>query len=32
MTTYTKGVQVIREHTRAGLLGGHRPMGHPQNG
>ena len=29
---HIKGVQVIREHTRAGLLGGHRPMGHPQNG
>jgi hypothetical protein len=25
-------VQVIREDTRAGLLGGHRPMGHPLNG
>ena len=29
---HIKGVQVIREHTRAGLLGGHRPMGHPLNG
>jgi len=29
---HIKGVQVIREHTRAGLLGGHRPMGHPNNG
>jgi sugar phosphate isomerase/epimerase len=29
---HIKGVQVIREHTRAGLLGGHRPMGHPHNG
>lgn len=29
---HIKGVQVIREHTRAGLLGGHRPMGHPTNG
>jgi sugar phosphate isomerase/epimerase len=29
---HIKGVQVIREHTRAGLLGGHRPMGHPRNG
>jgi len=29
---HIKGVQVIRAHTRAGLLGGHRPMGHPQNG
>ena len=25
---HIKGVQVSREHTRAGLLGGHRPMGH----
>src|SRR5216684_2033918 len=24
---HIKGVQVIREHSRAGLLGGHRPMG-----
>ncbi len=29
---HIKGVQVVREHTRAGRLGGHRPMGHPQNG
>jgi sugar phosphate isomerase/epimerase len=29
---HIKGVQVIREHTRAGLLGGHLPMGHPLNG
>jgi sugar phosphate isomerase/epimerase len=29
---HIKGVQVIREHTRAGHLGGHRPMGHPLNG
>ena len=29
---HIKGVQVIREHTRAGLLGGHRPMGHRFNG
>jgi sugar phosphate isomerase/epimerase len=29
---HIKGVQVIREHTRAGLLGGHRPMGHRHNG
>jgi sugar phosphate isomerase/epimerase len=29
---HIKGVQVSREHTRAGLLGGHRPMGHPANG
>ena len=29
---HVKGVQVSREHTRAGLLGGHRPMGHKLNG
>lgn len=29
---HVKGVQVIREHTRAGLLGGHRPMGDKRNG
>ena len=29
---HIKGVQVAREHTRAGLLGGHRPMGHRPNG
>src|SRR5262249_35123986 len=29
---HIKGVQVIREHTRSGLLGGHRPMGHKLNG
>ncbi len=29
---HIKGVQVAREHTRAGLLGGHRPMGHRLNG
>jgi sugar phosphate isomerase/epimerase len=29
---HVKGVQVIREHTRAGLLGGHRPMGYDGNG
>jgi sugar phosphate isomerase/epimerase len=29
---HIKGVQVIREHTRAGLLGGHRPFGHKLNG
>jgi sugar phosphate isomerase/epimerase len=29
---HIKGVQVSREHTRAGLLGGHRPMGHRLNG
>jgi sugar phosphate isomerase/epimerase len=28
---HVKGVQVIREHTRAGLLGGHRPFGHKYN-
>jgi sugar phosphate isomerase/epimerase len=27
-SAHVKGVQVIREHTRAGLLGGHRPYGH----
>lgn len=31
-SAHLKGVQVIREHTRAGLLGGHRPMGHRHNG
>lgn len=29
---HIKGVQVVREHTRAGLLGGHRGMGHRYNG
>ena len=29
---HIKGVQVAREHTRAGRLGGHRPMGHRHNG
>jgi sugar phosphate isomerase/epimerase len=29
---HIKGVQVSREHTRAGILGGHRPMGHKLNG
>ncbi len=29
---HIKGVQVQREHCRAGLLGGHRPMGHRFNG
>lgn len=29
---HIKGVQVSSEHTRAGLLGGHRPMGHRLNG
>ncbi len=29
---HIKGVQVAREHTVNGLLGGHRPMGHRQNG
>jgi sugar phosphate isomerase/epimerase len=29
---HIKGVYVSREHTRNGLLGGHRPMGHKDNG
>jgi len=29
---HVKGVQVVREHCRAGRLGGHRPMGHWANG
>jgi sugar phosphate isomerase/epimerase len=29
---HIKGVWVAPEHTRAGRLGGHRPMGHPLNG
>ncbi|MSR32794.1 MAG: sugar phosphate isomerase/epimerase [Gemmataceae bacterium] len=29
---HVKGVQVNREHCRAGRLGGHRPMGHWANG
>jgi sugar phosphate isomerase/epimerase len=29
---HIKGVWVAREHTRAGRLGGHRPMAHPLNG
>lgn len=29
---HIKGVWVAKEHTRAGRLGGHRPMGHPLNG
>ncbi|HEV8060224.1 MAG TPA: sugar phosphate isomerase/epimerase [Gemmataceae bacterium] len=29
---HIKGVQVMKEHTRAGRLGGHRPMGHRYNG
>ena len=29
---HIKGVYVAPEHTRAGRLGGHRPMGHPYNG
>lgn len=29
---HIKGVWVAREHCRAGLLGGHRPMGHKLNG
>jgi sugar phosphate isomerase/epimerase len=31
-SAHIKGVQVIREHCRAGILGGHRPMGHKENG
>jgi sugar phosphate isomerase/epimerase len=29
---HVKGVWVAREHCRNGLLGGHKPMGHPLNG
>lgn len=29
---HIKGVWVAKEHTRAGRLGGHRPMGHKYNG
>ncbi len=29
---HLKGVQVVDGYTRNGLLGGHRPMGHPDNG
>src|SRR5262249_6530832 len=29
---HIKGVYVSKEHTRAGRLGGHRPMGHKYNG
>ena len=29
---HVKGVWVAREHCRAGRLGGHRPMGHRDNG
>jgi sugar phosphate isomerase/epimerase len=29
---HIKGVQVIKTYTRAGRLGGHRPMGHKENG
>src|SRR4029077_20329494 len=29
---HIKGVQAIREHTRAGLLCSHRPLGHAHNG
>jgi sugar phosphate isomerase/epimerase len=29
---HVKGVWVSREHCRNGLLGGHKPMGHPLNG
>lgn len=31
-SAHIKGVQVIRGYTRAGRLGGHRPMGHKLNG
>jgi len=31
-SAHIKGVQVIRGYTRAGRLGGHRPMGHKENG
>ncbi|HVR74750.1 MAG TPA: sugar phosphate isomerase/epimerase [Planctomycetota bacterium] len=31
-SAHIKGVQVMREHCRAGRLGGHRPMGHKHNG
>ena len=31
-SAHIKGVQVIRDHCRAGRLGGHRPMGHRANG
>ena len=31
-SVHIKGVQVTREHCRAGLLGGHRPMGFKHNG
>jgi sugar phosphate isomerase/epimerase len=31
-SAHIKGVQVMREHCRAGLLGGHRPMGFKHNG
>jgi sugar phosphate isomerase/epimerase len=31
-SAHIKGVQVIRQYTRAGRLGGHRPMGHKENG
>lgn len=31
-SVHVKGVQVMREHCRAGRLGGHRPMGHKHNG
>ncbi len=31
-SAHIKGVQVNREHCRAGRLGGHRPMGHKENG
>ena len=31
-SVHLKGVWVAEGYTRAGLLGGHRPMGHPENG
>ncbi|MBI4604118.1 MAG: sugar phosphate isomerase/epimerase [Planctomycetes bacterium] len=31
-SAHIKGVQVIRQYCRAGRLGGHRPMGHKENG
>ena len=31
-SAHIKGVQVMKDHCRAGRLGGHRPMGHPLNG
>ena len=31
-SVHIKGVQVAKNYTRGGRLGGHRPMGHPHNG